>query len=55
LFEATGLFELVKGDNGQMFVADRSNRDRTPAPGGARGESLSDRLPAPILQPQTRR
>lgn len=32
LFAATGLFEIVKIDNGQGFVADRRNRDRTPKP-----------------------
>ena len=32
LFEATGLFEIVKADNGQTYVADRRNRDRAPQP-----------------------
>jgi uncharacterized protein (TIGR00288 family) len=32
LFEATGLFEIVKADNGQTYVADRRNRERTPQP-----------------------
>ena len=32
LFAATGLFEIVKMENGQSFVADRRNRDRTPKP-----------------------
>ena len=32
LFEATGLFEIVKGENGQAYVADRRNKDRTPQP-----------------------
>lgn len=32
LFEATGLFEIIKGENGQTYVADRRNRDRTPRP-----------------------
>lgn len=32
LFEATGLFEIVKGENGQTFVADKRNKDRTPRP-----------------------
>lgn len=32
LFAATGLFEIVKMDNGQGFVADRRNRDRAPKP-----------------------
>jgi hypothetical protein len=50
LFEATGLFDLVKGESGQMFVADKRNKDRTPAPGGARGEILADRLPGRIPQ-----
>ncbi|MDF0487998.1 NYN domain-containing protein [Sphingomonas sp. H39-1-10] len=32
LFEATGAFEIVKGDNGQTYVADKRNADRTPKP-----------------------
>lgn len=49
LFEATGLFDIVKSEaNGQMYVADKRNKDRAPTPGGARGESLAERLPAPI-------
>ncbi len=49
LFEATDLFEIVRLEgNGQTYVADKRNRDRAPLPGGARGESLSDRLPGPI-------
>lgn len=32
LFEATGLFEIFKADNGQSYVADRRNRDRAPRP-----------------------
>ncbi|HEX8533972.1 MAG TPA: NYN domain-containing protein [Allosphingosinicella sp.] len=50
LFEATGLFEIVRADNGQTYVADKRNRDRTAAPmaGGARGEALAERLPAAI-------
>ena len=32
LFEATGLFEIVKGDNGQPHVADRRNKDRARQP-----------------------
>lgn len=32
LFEATGLFEIVKADNGQSYVADKRNRDRAPRP-----------------------
>ena len=49
LFEATGLFDIVKSEaNGQMYVADKRNKDRASAPGGARGETLAERLPAPI-------
>ncbi|MFE8585804.1 NYN domain-containing protein [Sphingomonas sp. NCPPB 2930] len=32
LFAATGLFEIIKVENGQPFVADRRNRDRSPKP-----------------------
>jgi uncharacterized protein (TIGR00288 family) len=32
LFEATGLFDIFKGENGQTYVADRRNRDRAPRP-----------------------
>lgn len=32
LFEATGLFEIVKADNGQPYVADKRNKDRSPRP-----------------------
>lgn len=32
LFAATGLFDIVTIGNGQPFVADRRNRDRTPKP-----------------------
>ena len=32
LFEATGLFEIFKAENGQSYVADKRNRDRTPRP-----------------------
>lgn len=32
LFEATGLFEIVKADNGQSYVADKRNRDRAKTP-----------------------
>lgn len=32
LFEATGLFEIVKGEGGQSFVADKRNRDRAARP-----------------------
>jgi len=34
LFEATGLFEIVKAENGQTYVADKRNKDRTPRPTG---------------------
>lgn len=33
LFAATGLFEIIKGDNGQSYVADKRNRDRSAKPG----------------------
>ncbi len=32
LFEATGLFEIVKADNGENYIADRRNRDRAKRP-----------------------
>ena len=32
LFEATGLFVIVKGENGQAYVADMRNRDRAKKP-----------------------
>lgn len=32
LFEATGLFDIVKGVDGQAFVADKRNKDRAPRP-----------------------
>ena len=32
LFEATGLFEIVKAENGQLYVADKRNKDRTLKP-----------------------
>lgn len=32
LFEATGLFEIVKAQNGQGYIADKRNRDRSPLP-----------------------
>jgi uncharacterized protein (TIGR00288 family) len=32
LFEATGLFEIFKAENGQSYVADKSNAERTPRP-----------------------
>jgi uncharacterized LabA/DUF88 family protein len=34
LFEATGLFDILRGEDGQTYVADKRNKDRTPAPGG---------------------
>jgi len=34
LFEATGLFVIMKGDNGQTYVADKRNTDRAAKPGG---------------------
>lgn len=32
LFEATGLFDIIKGKGGHAFVADKRNVDRTPKP-----------------------
>lgn len=32
LFEAIGIFDIFKGEDGQSFVADKSNKDRTPRP-----------------------
>lgn len=32
LFAATGLFEIVKAENGHSYVADKRNRDRAPQP-----------------------
>jgi uncharacterized protein (TIGR00288 family) len=32
LFEATGLFEIFKAENGQSYVADKRNAERTPRP-----------------------
>lgn len=32
LFEATGLFAILKGENGQAYVADKRNRDRAKKP-----------------------
>lgn len=32
LFAATGLFEIVKTESGQSYVADKRNKDRTPQP-----------------------
>ena len=32
LFEATGLFELVRGKNGQPYIADRRNKERSAQP-----------------------
>ncbi len=34
LFAATGLFDIVKADNGQSYVADKRNKDRAAKPGG---------------------
>jgi len=33
LFAATGLFDIVKADNGHSFVADKRNKDRAKEPG----------------------
>ncbi|MBP8234395.1 NYN domain-containing protein [Rhizorhabdus sp.] len=33
LFEATGLFDIIRGENGLTYVADKRNKDRTPRPG----------------------
>ena len=33
LFAATGLFDIVKADGGQSYVADKRNKDRAPKPG----------------------
>lgn len=32
LFEATGLFDIARVENGQSYVADKCNKDRTPQP-----------------------
>jgi hypothetical protein len=32
LFEATGLFEIFKAENGQSYAADKRNAERTPRP-----------------------
>ncbi len=32
LFEATGLFEIQRGKNGQVYMADKKNKDRTKTP-----------------------
>lgn len=32
LFEATGLFVIVKSEDGQSYIADRRNKDRSPRP-----------------------
>lgn len=32
LFEATGLFEIVKAENGQTYIADKRNKDRAARP-----------------------
>lgn len=34
LFEATGLFEIVRDQSGQPHLADRRNKDRAPKPSG---------------------
>lgn len=34
LFEATGLFEIVRGKDGQPYLADRRNKDRAGKPSG---------------------
>ena len=34
LFTGMGLFEILKGENGQSYVADKRNKDRAPRPGG---------------------
>lgn len=34
LFEATGLFDIVKVDGGQSYVADKRNKDRAAKPSG---------------------
>jgi uncharacterized protein (TIGR00288 family) len=43
LFSATGLFEIVKVESGQSYVADKRNKDRTPQPSQVR-ESYSATL-----------
>jgi len=49
LFEAVGLFDIAKSEgNGQTYVADKRNKDRTAEPAGGRGEALAERLPAAI-------
>ncbi len=49
LFEAVGLFDIAKAEgNGQTYVADKRNKDRTAEPAGGRGEALAERLPAAI-------
>lgn len=35
LFEATGLFDIVRVDGGQSYVADKRNKDRAPKPPGS--------------------
>ena len=32
LLDATGLFEIVKAETGQPYVADKRNKDRAPRP-----------------------
>jgi uncharacterized LabA/DUF88 family protein len=34
LFEATGLFAIVKGPSGQSYIADKRNKDRSAQPNG---------------------
>jgi hypothetical protein len=34
LFEATGLFEIARGPDGQNYVADKRNKDRAKQPAG---------------------
>ncbi len=52
LFEAVGLFDIVKAEgNGQTYVADKRNKDRSAEPAGGRGEALADRLPGAIGAP----
>lgn len=52
LFEAVGLFDIVRAEgNGQTYVADKRNKDRTAEPTGGRGEALAERLPAAIGVP----
>jgi hypothetical protein len=41
LFEETGLFEIIKAENGQPYVADKRNKDRTHKPTLERTDSKS--------------